>query len=91
MAIQVLIIGHSFVDRLEQFVQTNDRCNLWLDRCEFTVTFHGQSGLSLQNGRLASVIHTVQRLRPHAVIVDIGANDIDRNAEPSVYGLRCGC
>ena len=80
MTSDIVVVGHSFVRKLRQFAVENGQHNLDLDRNHFRVFFHGRGGGNLIN--IYEEVDAVCNLQPCAVILDIGANDLDRKSRP---------
>ena len=81
MAHEIAVFGHSFVSRLRTHaVQGMGQSNLRLDAGEFRVFMHGVSGLTLARAREESDV--VVNLTPHAIILELGANDLDHVSNP---------
>ena len=79
MSKKVLILGHSFVRRLEQFVinsvdsRVNENLNLDCD--EVCVYYRGHSGASLQRIRALGISY-VRELRPDITIIHALSNEL---------------
>ena len=75
---KVLVLGHSFVRRLEQFVR--DSTKPWINR-RFNLNypietyFHGIGGRTV-DGVLEHDVSEIQRYKPNIVIIEIGCNDL---------------
>ena len=69
----VLVLGHSFVRRAFDYMQTKDLRNLNLPSEHFIVTFSGRGGASLD---VMSALYTDCGFTPDLVILDIGTNDL---------------
>ena len=80
MACHILVLGHSFVNRLQQFSRQQQQHNLDLDAKNFHVSYLGISGLTLK--RAFWQISAIDDLKPDAIFLDVGANDLDHTAEP---------
>jgi lysophospholipase L1-like esterase len=81
MATKVVIIGHSFIRRLENYVEASDtRGNLGLSNNRFQVSFVHRSGMLLTD--LDHYVQELKALCPDAVLIDVGGNDLDNNRRP---------
>ena len=80
MAFHVLVVGHSLVHRLEGFSIGQNNRNLGLDTSLFRVSYIGVGGLTVKNAIWQ--INSIEDLKPDAVILDLGANDLDNREEP---------
>ena len=76
----IVLFGHSFIRRLRDFSVRNRSPNLDLDQNKFPVIFHGKGGLSLNN--FHTELDVLDFLKPAAVILDLGANDLDKFSAP---------
>lgn len=97
MVYRVLIVGHSFIHRLESFQFQNRRSgwyNLGFDGTEIQVQFAGLGGgtlrpgpKSIQSERFMQVFHSYQ---PNSVFLQIGGNDLCReeNVEKLARDIR---
>ena len=85
MAFEAVVFGHSLVRGLKEYSAENGSWNLNLNRDNFRVFFHGIGGLSLHKHSLDDAVETVIALEPQAIILDLGANDLDRREKPHPY------
>ena len=69
-----VIIGHSFVHRLQLFMNSEGTCNFGLSRTGHVVSLIEQGGMT--SAHLGSKIRSVGRMCPDVVLLDIGSNDI---------------
>lgn len=79
--IPILIIGHSFVRRLQQFAITKGCANLALDPDMCHVKFHGVSGLKLM-GLVQNRVLTSRFTCPKIIFIEIGTNDLASGVSP---------
>ena len=86
----LLIIGHSFVRRLCEYVRSPRHdfdADLGLQAQYKHVFYHGIGGLTLS--KLFHEIPLVRELAPRVVIIDIGTNDLSRdNVLPATLAAR---
>ena len=80
MACHILVVGHSLVRRLEQFSVEQNLYNLNLDPSRFRISFLGIGGLTIKNAIWH--VNAIEELKPNAVILDLGTNDLDNREEP---------
>ena len=66
-------------------VQGMGESNLWLDAGGFRVFMHGVSGQTLARARDESDV--VVNLTPHAIVLELGANDLDHVSNPDPLRL----
>jgi lysophospholipase L1-like esterase len=85
---RVVIVGHSFVSRLQAFVrnegQSNGMKNLRLDPDRYEISFLGIPGASTRGNRsLQPALQQIDAIHPDFVLIEIGSNDpCDENVEP---------
>ena len=89
MVHRVLVIGHSFVHRLESFLFKERALgwyNMGFDGTEIQVEFASLSGGTLRPGpkciqsrKFMEVFHSFQ---PHSVFIQIGGNDLTHEDQP---------
>lgn len=79
MPVKVLIIGHSFIRRLETYVGQEHIANLGLDPAKCTVRLVGFPGLNI--GGLRSALRRQLRWGPDIVIMQIGSNDLSNKID----------
>ena len=84
----VLVLGHSFVRRLRDFLVNLSRANgarritshtwsnLNLDTQNFTVFYHGIGGLTIQKSY--QELYIISELRPDLIFIQLGENDVDK-------------
>ena len=88
---KVLILGHSFISRLEDFCASTGRYDMGLNQCQ--VAYEGISGGTPDSIRERAVLrrHSVVRsFRPHLVILQTGGNalcDPDKTALSVGYNI----
>ena len=70
-----MLLGHSFVRRLDKYMQEQGKPNLSLDRAGLELRLKGWSGMTMAN--FPKALKQVSTHRPELVILDIGTNDID--------------
>ena len=89
---QILILGHSYVRRLKEFVNS---CNLpkvtpnfGLDSDRFIMHYEGHGGANI--GRIhAQLDRVVNQFQPDLVILQVGSNDISNaNKDPAILADR---
>ena len=78
---RVLILGHSYVRRLEEFINHSNSShinrNFTFEDSQFQIFFSGYGGAGI--ARIHEVwSENLHKFRPHAVILQIGSNDIGR-------------
>lgn len=85
----VLVLGHSFVRRLRDFLVNLSRANgarritshtwsnLNLDTQNFTVFYHGIGGLTIQKSY--QELYIISELRPDVIFIQLGENDVDKS------------
>ena len=74
---QVLILGHSFIKRLKQFVQNNSN-DFDLDfqiSLPVLIRWHGVGGRTVEK-TLKFDTHVLHSFRPDVVILQLGSNDL---------------
>lgn len=79
--LRVLILGHSFVRRLEEYTRINYYSNLNVASPRLQVHFSGIGGLRATD--LMSHFSEVEYFRPNVVIVDAGSNDLANGILPA--------
>ena len=90
--LDVLLLGHSFITRLDRYSRRENLRNLQLEHNSHRITFCGRGGKYID--QLDNDIHYVRRYRPDIVVIDIGTNDIEqlvikeRSAEPDVLARQ---
>ena len=87
MACRVLVLGHSFVWRLEHFSQSEDWLNLGFDVTDIDLRFIGIGGGTIRRGPKCIVnrdhLDAINVVQPHAVYLQIGGNDLsNKNCNP---------
>ena len=81
MAYEIIVFGHSLVRRLRDFTVQDKQYNLNLDKDVYSIFWVTRGGLHLEN--LDDEVETVKDLKPDALILDLGANDLDgKDADP---------
>ena len=81
----MVIIGHSFVRRLESYIGEDDaRSNFGLSNSTHSVKFSGIGGARIP--QLRRRMQIIADEKPNVVIVDIGTNDV-YNRRASVHSL----
>ncbi|XP_062613677.1 uncharacterized protein LOC134275411 [Saccostrea cucullata] len=89
---KVLVVGHSFIRRLERSLGQIEGCfnNLGLDLSLCTVYFYGISGGRLDSLEVDSVF--IEKLRtygPDIIVIQLGGNDMSMTAvRPEVFACR---
>lgn len=87
---RVLIMGHSFVSRFEDFCARTGRYDMGLSQCQ--IAYEGIGGATVE-----SIVHrailadgsVVRRFRPHLVVIQCGGNDLcDPKLSPETVGFR---
>lgn len=89
----ITVFGHSFVSRLKEHLIHIDNINMSLD--DASVTFQGYGGLTLSGWASQAVISIPTQT--DAIVVDLGANDLDNPDKPidpfqfavSMYDFLC--
>lgn len=80
MALNFLILGHSFAKRLSRWCCHNSLYNLNLDNKRIQIFWHGVGGATVSNPHhhksLWSEIHLVSDLNVKVTVLDIGSNDL---------------
>ena len=81
MALRVLILGHSFVRRLEEFSQSEPEwLNLGFDVTKIDVSFIGIGGGTIRGGTKCIInkghMTAIHNIQPHIVYLQIGGNDL---------------
>ena len=82
---RVVIVGHSFVSRLQTFVRSDSRMtNLRLDPRKYDVSFIGIPGASTRGRKsLQPALQGLGDRHADCVFIEIGSNDLcDENIEP---------
>lgn len=74
---RMLMLGHSFVHRLDTFMKTTDRVNFEFDECRTICRLCGIGGLKIVGLFSARMVDKVARFRPGLLVIEIGTNDID--------------
>ena len=86
---QVLVYGHSFIDRLDRFTSAskNGWLNLGLDGTELQSRCYGVPGGTVNAGPKSLQRHTriVESYMPDAVFLQIGGNDLSRTHTGNEY------
>ena len=82
---RVLILGQSFVHRLQSFIVSSSNLTLSLGIAEpMIVKWHGIGGRTIANF-LAFDPHVVESFQPHLVILELGINDLSL-LDPTTMG-----
>ena len=85
---RILILGHSYVRRLKEFVNscnlTKVTPNFGLDSERFVIHYEGYGGADI--GRIhAQLYRVVNQFQPDLVILQVGSNDISNaNKDPAI-------
>ena len=74
---KVLVFGHSFVHRLDTFLNRQGIVNLRLDSTKFEVLLRGFGGLTLARAR-AEYFSLIEQDQPTIIILVLGDNDVDK-------------
>ena len=74
---RMLLLGHSFVHRLDAFMKATDRVNFEFDECRTTCGVFGIGGLRIDGVFSPRKMDKVATFRPGLLIIEIGTNDID--------------
>ena len=89
MVHRVLILGHSFVHRLESFTFNNRNdgwYNLGFDGTQIQIEFAGLGGGTLHPGpksiQKEDFMHVVSEYKPETIFIQIGGNDLEREQDP---------
>ena len=73
---RVLIIGHSFIDRLKAFVQQERHIHTYTTLNGIgQVHFHGVGGRTIAKFRKFD-FDIVRRIAPHIIVLELGSNDL---------------
>ena len=82
----VLILGHSFVRRMQNDLSTrfHPPTDLNFNLSDATVCFHGVGGRTVHKLRTYD-LHVVRHLKPNVNILELGTNDLT-NLSPEVVG-----
>ena len=83
----VLVIGHSFVKRLKEYVFSSKQWHMNLDPSKYSVFLYGVSGLKL--GDLVNEVKHFALYLNHVVIIETGSNDLCSNdIQPSQFTVE---
>ena len=89
MVHKVLILGHSFVHRLESFTFNNrehDWLNLGFDGTDIQIEFAGLGGGTLRPGPKSiqneDFMRIVSDYEPDSIFLQIGGNDLNQESDP---------
>ncbi|XP_056020884.1 uncharacterized protein LOC125676148 [Ostrea edulis] len=74
-AIDVCVVGHSYIRRLKEYCARTGTGNLDLDPCAFNITFRGKGGLKSRRCDSRSELLCFD-IVPDIVFLQIGENDI---------------
>jgi hypothetical protein len=75
-AFSVVILGHSFIRRLKDFVNSdNDFHNLRLNKNEFNIQMRGIGGLTMRRLVCAPELYRFENT-PHICFIEMGTNDL---------------
>ena len=74
---RVLLLGHSFVDRLDTFMKATDLVNFEFDESKTTCRLFGIGGLKISALLSTKILDKVSKFRPELLMIEIGTNDID--------------
>lgn len=89
---KVLVVGHSFIRRLERSLGQIEGCinNLGLDSSLCTVYFYGISGGKLDTLEVDSLLfEKLRAYRPDIIVIQLGGNDMSIKAvRPEVFACR---
>ena len=77
----VLIVGHSFVHRLEEYISQSDLHNFSLSASKYTIFFKSFPGGHIRD--LSRVYQFILDNSIQVVLIDLGTNDIDSQINPS--------
>ena len=80
-ALNVCVLGHSYICRLRDYLMERDINNFNLDDDKFTVELRGRRGLSLKK-IVTDASFLEFESTPDVVFLQIGGNDIRRNTDP---------
>ena len=88
---RVLVLGHSFVRRLREFVaQTHFEGTYYLNfelSKVCSVLFHGIGGRTVDN-TIKYDLDNIRSTAPHIVILELGSNDLcDQDSDPESIAL----
>jgi len=70
----VLLLGHSFLRRLHNYLIGIDYVNLGLSSGEFRLTWKGVGGLTIPG--LFDYWEHIRELQPRVLVLEIGSNDL---------------
>ena len=81
---RVLIIGHSFVHRLEAFVQKKRHKHAFTSLSDIAyIHFHGVGGRTIEKFRKFD-LEVVRQIAPQIIILELGSNDLVKLAPETV-------
>jgi hypothetical protein len=86
MPLKVLIFGHSFVRRLDEYLSASNIINADLDQNDFHVSFFAMGGLTVN--RAWQNIEFIKTALPDIVILNVGDNDLDNASFTSSTDVR---
>ena len=81
-ALNVCVLGHSYICRLRDYLMERDINNFNLHDEKFTVELRGRRGLSLKK-IVTDASFLEFESTPGVVFLQIGGNDIRRNTDPN--------
>lgn len=85
--VRVLIIGHSFVRRLEEYVShSNLRHNMGLSTDNHLVSYASIPGGRIDN--ITSLFTLIESTRPDMIVIDVGTNDLDSSTPAHLLARR---
>lgn len=74
-ALNVCVVGHSYIRRLKEYCSQTGTVNLGLKPCAYNVTFRGKGGLKLRRCNSRSELMRFD-IVPDIVFLQIGENDV---------------
>jgi len=84
---RVVLVGHSYIRRLNDFMRSTGQMNLLLDGVEVRCVFSGGAHLRPPHST-REMIDDVRRHRPDIIFLHMGENDLRRSPPPQiVYDL----
>lgn len=84
--VKVLILGHSFVRRLHQYLHDINYYSMGLNPSEFSLVWRGVGGLTAS--RLHQFKDLIKDIQPTVLYIEIGTNDLcDPNIVPDDVAL----
>ena len=77
MGVTALMLGHSFMPRLDKYLQDRGISNMYIEQSECDIELISRKFLYVDEIYTPAVWRLMWQRQPNVVLVDIGTNDLD--------------